>query len=73
MTDKHLSHEQLLAIAAAARRYRDAMWHYLAERTQVLDDHAVVEDLVTCIWKTFREAMRAEQELFALLDTLDAR
>jgi hypothetical protein len=64
---------QANAIIAAARGYRDTMRHYLAERERVLDDRAVVDDLVTCLWTAFREAMRAEQELFALLDRLDAR
>jgi hypothetical protein len=72
LIDEHLSYEQANAIGAAARRYRDALRHYTTERATVLDERAVVADLVTRIWTSFREAMRAEEELFALLDALDA-
>jgi hypothetical protein len=70
MTDEHLSRAQLLAIAVA-RRFGDAMRPYLAEQTQVLHDHAVVEDSVTCIGLSFREAMQVEEELIALFDAVE--
>jgi hypothetical protein len=70
MTEKTLTHAQAIAIGAAGRRYRDAMWHYLAERTATPGDRAADAERVTRIGAAFGEAMRAEAALFALLDTL---
>jgi hypothetical protein len=72
MIDDHISHEQATAIVTASRHYRDAMRRYLTERAVALHGRTTVDDLVTCIWLAFREAMRAEEELFTLLDALDA-
>lgn len=72
LTDDHIAHEQETAIVAAARQYRDSMRRYSTERAGALHERTTVDDLVTCIWLSFREAMRAEEELFTLLDALDA-
>jgi hypothetical protein len=72
LIDDHISHEQATAIVVAARHYRDSMRQYLTERAGALHERTTVDDLVTCIWLSFREAMRAEEELFTLLDALDA-
>jgi len=63
--------EQMEAVIAAARRYRDAMRRYIAEQTVMIDQGMALDDLVTSNWERFAEASAAEEELFALLDALD--
>ena len=63
--------EQMEAVIAAARRYRDAMRRYIAEQTVMIDRGIALDDLVTSNWAGFAASASAEEELFALLATLD--
>jgi hypothetical protein len=58
-------------VIAAARRYRDLMRRYIAEQTAMIDRDMALDDLVMSNWAGFAAAAAAEEELFALLDTLD--
>ncbi len=58
-------------VIAAARQYRDAMRRYIAEQAILMDRGTALDDLVTSNWEGFARAAAAEEELFALLDTLD--
>lgn len=56
----------------AARRYRDLMRRYLAEQAALLARGASLDEMVRSNWEGFGETADAEEELFALLDDLDA-
>jgi hypothetical protein len=71
MADKR-RHEQTEAVVAAARRYRDAMRRYFAEQADLIDQGLSLDDLITRNWDGFAQAAAAEEDLFALLDALDA-
>ena len=60
------------AAIAAAIRYRDAMRAYMARQIAAIDTGVSLEDLVLSNQAGFQAAARAEEELFALLDTLEA-
>ena len=64
-------HEVTEAVVAAARRYRDLMRRYIAEQTAMIDRGMALDDRVMRNWAGFAAAASAEEELFALLDTLD--
>jgi hypothetical protein len=59
-------------IVAAALHYRDTMRRYLGEQTEAIASGEPLDALVADNWGTFQEAVRAEERLFALLDTLEA-
>lgn len=63
---------QMEAVVAGARRYRDLMRQYMAEQTELIARGASLDELVTSNWERFAETAAAEEELFALLDDLDA-
>lgn len=63
--------EQITAVVAAARRYRDTMRRYMAEQAAMIARGVTLDDLVTSNWESFAAVSVAEEELFALLDALD--
>jgi hypothetical protein len=60
------------AAIAAAIRYRDAMREYMAQQVAAIDTGVSLEDLVLHNQAGFQAAAREEEELFALLDALEA-
>ncbi|MCA1670215.1 MAG: hypothetical protein LC793_23090 [Thermomicrobia bacterium] len=63
---------QMEEVMAAARRYRDLMRWYLAEQAGLVARGASLDEMVRSNWERFGEAADAEEELFVLLDDLDA-
>jgi hypothetical protein len=59
-------------VVTAAQRYRDAMRRYLGEQAAAVARGASLDALVQCNWESFAQTARAEEELFALVDRLDA-
>ncbi len=59
-------------VVVAAYRYRDAMRRYMGEQAAAVESGASLDELVRSNWSSFEEAARAEEELFSLLDRLDA-
>lgn len=73
VTDEQISYAQATAIVAAAQRYRDALRRYLAMQIEAMEGGERFDALAGRTWLAFREAERAEEALFALLDALDAQ
>jgi hypothetical protein len=64
--------QQMEGVIAAARRYRDLMRQYLAEQREMVERGASLDEMVTSNWGHFAETATAEEDLFGLLDDLDA-
>lgn len=60
-------------IVAAALHYRDAMRRYQAEQAAAIAEGRSLEELVTGNWPAYEAAVRAEGQLFALLDSYEER
>ncbi len=58
-------------IVAAAIHYRDAMRQYQAEQAAAMASGANLEELVTGSWPAYHMVIRAEEQLFALLDSYE--
>jgi hypothetical protein len=58
-------------VVIAALRYRDAMRRYMAGQVTAIDGGATLDELLRRNQAGFQAAARAEEELFALLDTLE--
>jgi hypothetical protein len=65
--------EQMEAVIAAARRYRDLMRQYLTEQREMVERGVSLDEMVLSNWEHFAQTGAAEEELFALLDDLDVR
>jgi hypothetical protein len=61
----------MAGVVAAARAFRDAMQHYLAEQARLVEQGLDVAALVERNFAVFEMTVRAEETLFAALDALD--
>jgi hypothetical protein len=59
-------------VIVVATRYRDSMRRYLGQQAEAMARGALLDDLVAESWAAFQDVMQQEEELFALLDTLEA-
>jgi hypothetical protein len=59
-------------IIDTARRYRDALRRYMREQAALAAEGAGLEVLVSTNWGGFAVVADLEEELFALLDAIDA-
>jgi hypothetical protein len=59
-------------VIAAALRYRDAMRAYLAGQAEAMAQGATLDELMLRNQEGFQQAAQAEEELFSLLDRLEA-
>jgi hypothetical protein len=58
-------------IVDAARRYRDALRRYMREQASLAAEGAGLQALLSTNWEGFAVVADLEEELFALLDTVD--
>jgi hypothetical protein len=59
-------------IIATARRYRDTLRRYMREQAALAAEGAGLEALLSTNWERFAAVADLEEELFALLDAIDA-
>jgi hypothetical protein len=59
-------------IIDTARRYRDTLRRYMREQAALVAEGAGLEALLSTNWAQFAVVADLEEELFALLDALDA-
>lgn len=64
--------QSLEAVAEAAREYRAAMRRYINDQTRLLDAGMSLDEIMERNWGRFAETMRAKEQLYAILDALDA-
>jgi hypothetical protein len=55
-----------------ARRYRDALRRYMREQAALVAERAGLEFLLSTNWERFAAVADLKEELFALLDVIDA-